>query len=50
MAQDSDILSLLSAVDLFHGLDDAELRGVAALMRRQAHQAGQVVMQQGDPQ
>ena len=49
MAQDSDILPLLSAVDLFHGLDEAELQGVSALMRRQAHKAGQVVMQQGDP-
>jgi type II secretory ATPase GspE/PulE/Tfp pilus assembly ATPase PilB-like protein len=49
MAHDSDILSMLSAVDLFRGLDDAELGSAAALMRRQAHNAGQVVMQQGDP-
>jgi type II secretory ATPase GspE/PulE/Tfp pilus assembly ATPase PilB-like protein len=49
MDQDSDTLSLLSAVDLFHGLGEAELRGAAALMRRQAHKVGQVVMQQGDP-
>src|SRR5438477_48962 len=46
MGQDSDILALLSAVDLFHGLGPAELSGAAALMRRQEHEAGSVVMRQ----